>query len=229
MNALLIEDNRVIATQITEFLTAHEWQVDYADNAELGLNLATHNTFDVVLLDLNLPDMDGLKVCKAIKQHAPITPAVLMITARDCFTDKAAGFEHGADDYLTKPFDLRELVLRCKALAKRSTLHQSNTLQLEAVILNCTSQTVTIDDQPCVVTSKGFEILTLLIKSYPEGVTRSLILHTLWGDFPPESDPLKSHIYTLRKALTTFHNAPQIKTVMNVGYKLELPSNAQST
>ncbi|MGK0269172.1 MAG: DNA-binding response OmpR family regulator, partial [Paraglaciecola sp.] len=83
LNILLIEDNRVIAQQVIEFLSAHNWQIDYADNAKLGIQLASENIFDVILLDLNLPDMDGLEVCATIKQQAQVIPPILMLTARD--------------------------------------------------------------------------------------------------------------------------------------------------
>lgn len=222
LNILLIEDNRVIAQQVTEFLSAHNWHIDYADTAALGIKLASENIFDVILLDLNLPDMDGLEVCATIKQHAQVIPPILMLTARDSFEDKAAGFKQGADDYLTKPYDLRELALRCKALARRSDLHQSTLLTIGKLKLNSSTKSAIIDGHECALTSIGFNILSLLAKAYPEAISRSLIIHKIWGDSPPESDALKSHIYALRKAFATHPKAPTLKTVMNVGYRLEI-------
>jgi DNA-binding response OmpR family regulator len=222
LNILLIEDNRVIAQQVTEFLTAHNWHIDYADNAKLGIQLASENIFDVILLDLNLPDMDGLEVCATIKKQAQVIPPILMLTARDSFADKAAGFKQGADDYLTKPYDLRELALRCQALAKRSDLHQSTSLVVGNLQLTLSAKSAQVNDKECPLTTIGFSILTLLAKAYPEPISRSLIIHKIWSDSPPESDALKSHIYALRKALALHANAPHIKTVMNVGYRLEL-------
>lgn len=221
LNILLIEDNRVIAQQITEFLFAHNWQIDYADNAKLGIQLACENIFDVILLDLNLPDMDGLEVCAIIKKQAQVIPPVLMLTARDSFADKAAGFKQGADDYLTKPFDLRELALRCQALARRSDLHQSTNITVGTLALMLSAKNALIDGKECALTTIGFNILTLLAKVYPKPISRSLIIHKIWADSPPESDALKSHIYALRKALAEHSKAPQIKTIMNVGYRLE--------
>lgn len=221
MNILLIEDNRAIAKQVIEFLSIHNWNIDYADNAKHGVQLACENIFDVVLLDLNLPDMDGLDVCTHIKTQAKVTPPILMLTARDSFADKAAGFEHGADDYLTKPYDLRELALRCKALAKRYDLHQASTITIGNLELNTSSKLALLTGIECPLTIIGFNILHILVKAYPEAVSRSLIVHKIWADEPPESDALKSHIYALRKALSQHTNSPQIKTVMNVGYKLE--------
>lgn len=222
LNILLIEDNRIIAQQVTEFLSAHNWQIDYADSANLGIRLASENIFDVILLDLNLPDMDGLDVCAMIKKQAKVIPPVLMLTARDSFADKAAGFEHGADDYLTKPYDLRELVLRCQALARRPDLHQPTQITLDKLVLNSSTKYALIEGKECSLTSIGFSILTLLVKAYPEPIPRTLMTHKIWADSPPESDALKSHIYALRKALALHPSAPQVKTVMNLGYRLEI-------
>ena len=121
LKLLLIEDNMSIARQLVTFLHSHQWQVEHAATASLGLQLARQQPYDLVLLDLNLPDMDGLEVCQHLKQQLDVNIPVLMLTARDSFEDKARGFGIGADDYLTKPFDLRELALRCQALAPQTS------------------------------------------------------------------------------------------------------------
>lgn len=220
MKILLIEDNKTIALQIAEFLAGHQWDVDHAVNAEHGIELALSQIYDVILLDLNLPDRDGLQVCSTIKTDAMVTPPILMVTARDSFEEKAAGFRHGADDYLTKPFDLRELALRCQALARRQALHQAKQICLGDLRLNLTSQEAFRDDIALPLTSTGFQVLVLLARAYPEPVSRSFITHQLWGDSPPDSDALKSHVYALRKALDKPFHKPMLVTVMNVGYKL---------
>ena len=222
MKILLIEDNSRIAKQVIEFLTGHKWQVDYAHNGELGVKLAIEQIFDVILLDLNLPDIDGLEVCEQIKQQAPVTPAILMLTARDSFTDKSAGFHQGADDYLTKPFDLRELALRCEALTRRQALHQVQELQVGELYLNLTTKTAKRGNTELTLTSIGFQLLSLLAQNYPKPVSKSLIVHKLWEDSPPDSDPLKSHIYSLRRALDKPFEQPMLKTVLNLGYQLEV-------
>lgn len=223
MKVLLIEDNQTIARQVAEFLSGHRWQVDFAHNAYLGIQLALEQIYDVILLDLNLPDLDGLTVCEHIKGNSEVTPPILMLTARDSFEDKAAGFQHGADDYLTKPFDLRELALRCKALARRQVLHQPRILKLGGLELDTRTKTATRDHIPLELTKVGFCILELLVKCHPEPASRSYIAHQLWGENPPESDALKSHIYSLRKALDKPFAFPMLTTVMNAGFKLELP------
>ena len=115
LSILLVEDHPGIARQVLDFLDGLQWQTDHAGTGALGIRLATQHSYDVVLLDLNLPDMDGLHVCRAIKAGAPSNVPVLMLTARDAYEDKARGFRDGADDYLSKPFDLREVALRCAA------------------------------------------------------------------------------------------------------------------
>lgn len=222
MKILLIEDNPTIANQVLEFLSGHRWHVDYAHNGELGIELALTQIFDVILLDLNLPDIDGLKVCKEIKQNAEVTPPILMVTARDRFEDKSAGFHRGADDYLTKPFDLRELVLRCEALKRRGDLHQSRILEIGELVLNLTTKTASRAGEELVLTNVGFELLCVLAQHYPKPVSRSFISHKLWSDTPPDSDALKSHIYSLRRALDKPFEYPMLKTVMNLGYQLEV-------
>jgi DNA-binding response OmpR family regulator len=223
MKVLFIEDNDTIARQAGEFLANHHWSVDFAHNARLGIELTLAHFYDVILLDLNLPDLDGLAVCEQIKAHTEVTPPILILTARDSFESKAAGFRHGADDYLTKPFDLRELVLRCEALARRHSLHQPKTLTLGDLELDLRTKTATRQKIPLELTSVGFRVLELLVKCYPEPASRSYITHQLWGENPPESDALKSHIYALRKALDKPFAYPMLKTVMNAGFKLELP------
>ena len=223
LKILLIEDNQTIARQVGEFLSGHQWQIDFAHNARLGIQLALTQFYDVILLDLNLPDGDGLCVCDEIKSKTEVTPAILMLTARDSFEDKAAGFHRGADDYLTKPFDLRELVLRCEALARRQSLHQPRILTLGELQLDTRTKTAKRHNHSLELTNIGYRILEILVKCYPEPASRSYISHQLWGDEPPESDALKSHIYALRKSLDKSFDQPILKTVMNVGFKLELP------
>ena len=222
MKVLLIEDNETIAKQLAEFLSLQHWQVDYASTAKQGIQLAINNIFDVILLDLNLPDGDGLDVCKKIKQEATVLPPILMLTARDSFDDKVKGFNEGADDYLTKPFDLREVVLRCKALARRQNLHQTQTIEVGELSLDLKSRAASRKGEPIKLTKIGFDILEILVKAHPDSVSRSFIIHSIWSDNPPESDALKSHIYSLRKSLDKSFNKPMLKTIMNVGFKLDI-------
>jgi DNA-binding response OmpR family regulator len=191
----------------------------------LAIELAAREPYDVVLLDLNLPDMDGLDVCRAIKAQAPRNVPVLMLTARDAFEDKARGFSDGADDYLTKPFDLRELALRCEALARRGQLHIERALRVKDLRLLPRELRAFYQDAPVALTQVGFRILLLLCTEYPHAVSRSALLQHVWGANPPDSDALKSHIYALRRALERAGGANMITTIPQLGYRLNLDAD----
>lgn len=221
ISILLIEDNLTIAEQITSFLENHGWVVDFAANGKLGLDLALSQTFDVIILDLNLPDMDGLDVCTQIKNNSNTNPPILMLTARDAFEDKAKGFGCGADDYLIKPFDFRELALRCTAMAKRPQLHENRVIKQGKLALNHRAYQATWDNQPIKLTKVGFSVLHKLLKEYPYPVSRSELITHVWGEEPPESNALKSHIYALRKALEKTVKQPILHTFSNIGYQLK--------
>ena len=220
LHLLLIEDNQTLALQICRFIEGVGWHVDYSDTGLSGISLALNQTFDVIVLDLNLPDCDGLTVCEKIRNSQPRNTPILMLTARDAFEDKAKGFSVGADDYLTKPFDLRELVLRCEALARRTDLHTDYLIEKGQLKLDKRLSTVTWRGEPVKVTKLGFSILLELTVAYPYPVARSDLIQSLWGNEPPESNALKSHMYTLRKSLDNANVKVTLNTISNVGYQL---------
>ncbi|MFI2811824.1 MULTISPECIES: response regulator transcription factor [Microbulbifer] len=223
LKILLVEDNPTLARQTGEFLEGHGWQVDFADNGRLGLKLALEQVYDLVLLDLNLPDMDGVELCRQFRQRATVTTPVLMLTARDAFDDKALGFHSGADDYLCKPFDPRELALRCGALARRRELHRNDEIRIGALQVRGRGREAERDGEPLRLTAITFNILWELACAYPEPLTRAELCHRIWGDNPPDSDALKSHIYSLRRQLDRPFASPMLRTISNIGYRLELP------
>ena len=222
LTVLLIEDHAGIARQIATFVDGLGWQLDHAGTGALGVRLATTHVYDVVLLDLNLPDIDGLQVCRAIKAGAPSNVPILMLTARDAYEDKARGFHDGADDYLTKPFDLRELALRCEALARRRQLHVHQELRVGPFVLLARESRARYRDQVLPLTQTGFKILMLLCREHPHAVARTALSAHLWGSEPPESDALKSHIYALRKQLEAAGGAGLLVTIPQLGYRLAL-------
>lgn len=222
MKVLVVEDNPVIGKQLVEFLSAQRWVVDLATNGELAISLCQKEIFDVVLLDLNLPGVDGLTVCQQIKAQAERNTPILMLTARDAFEDKALGFAKGADDYLTKPYDLREVVLRCQALTRRQDLQRSNSLQIGELTLNTSDRTAYRQSQPLKLTQTGFIILKSLMEAHPEPVSRRVLMHNIWGDDTPDSDALKSHMYSLRNVVDKPFEKPLIKTILNLGFKLDI-------
>jgi DNA-binding response OmpR family regulator len=220
-SALLIEDNARIAAQVAEFFGPHDWSVDHAHTGKLGIKLACENIYDTVILDLNLPDKDGIEVCKAIRNACPRQVPILMLTARDSTDDKIKGLATGADDYLTKPFNLRELVLRCQSLARRHQLHHEKITVLGGLILDTNKQTLTRDGKPIKLTPIGFSLLLHLVRAYPAPVSRSDLTHAIWGEEAPPSDALKSHIYTLRKALDGPFTHSMLMTMPHLGYRLD--------
>jgi DNA-binding response OmpR family regulator len=222
LKLLIVEDNPHIARQLGDFLSGLHWQLDFATEGKLAIQLACTEHYDVILLDLNLPDIDGLQVCREIKAKASRNVPVLMLTARDAFEDKARGFADGADDYLTKPFDLREVVLRCQALSRRHQLHIKQELGIGALTLFVRETRAEFANQPLALTQVGFKILFQLAQHFPDAVSRSQLLQEVWGDTPPQSDALKSHIYSLRKQLELVSGHELVRTVHQVGYQLVL-------
>jgi DNA-binding response OmpR family regulator len=224
MKILVIEDHVELAAQLGDFLGGLGWDIDYSIKGQQGINLALTNEYDLIILDLNLPDVDGIHVCKEIKSKSKFNIPVLMLTARDSFADKVKGFEFGADEYLTKPYDLRELALRCKVLTRRQELYQSNTISLGDLSLDLNEKKAFRLEQEVALNKTSFAILLMLAKAYPNPVSKSRIIHELWGDTPPETNSLKSHIYNLRTAIDKPFSKNVIKTIVNVGYKLEVDS-----
>ena len=222
MKILLIEDHAELAEQLSDFLESAGWIVDYSLTGAQGIRLALANEYDLIILDLSLPDIDGTEVCKEIKSKSQLNIPILMLTARDSFADKVKGFDFGADEYLTKPYDLRELALRCKVLSRRQELYQSNRMLLGELTLDLNENKAFRLEQEVVLNKTSFSILLMLAKAYPNAVSKSRIIHDIWGDTPPETNALKSHIYNLRTAIDKPFSKNVVRTIVNVGYKLEL-------
>lgn len=222
MKILLIEDHIELAEQLGDFLGSLGWQFDFCSTGRRGVTLALENEYDLIILDLNLPDIDGTEVCKEVKNKRQLNIPILMLTARDSFADKVKGFDFGADEYLTKPYDLRELALRCKVLTRRQELYQSNTMSLGDLTLDLNENRAFRSQQEIALNRTSFSILLMLARAYPNPVSKSRIIHEIWGDTPPETDSLKSHIYNLRAAIDKPFSANIIKTIVNVGYKLDI-------
>lgn len=228
LHVLLIEDQRSIANNIADYMEQKGHVFDFADKGLQGLELALANYYDVVILDLNLPTMDGLDVCREIRDKADRHIPILMLTARDTIDDKVAGFTVGTDDYLTKPFSLQELEVRCLALSRRHRLQTKDTIELGPLTLDRKRKTAKRDGQLLDLSSMGYKILTVLAEAYPQVVSRSELSQKLWGDEPTESDALRSHIYQLRNALDKPFDYPLIKTAFGVGFTLDIPESESS-
>jgi DNA-binding response OmpR family regulator len=167
-----------------------------------------------------LPDINGIDLCKKMKATSDIATPVLMLTARDSITDKGIGFDAGADDYLTKPFELEEVVMRCLALAKRHQLHKSTCLTIGDLTVDMQQHQVQRAQRPLKLSLTDFNILLALVHAYPNAVTRTELIAKIWGDDFPDSDVLRSHIYTLRNIIDKPFEHAMIKTIHGLGFKL---------
>ncbi|RUO48032.1 response regulator transcription factor [Pseudidiomarina donghaiensis] len=221
LTVLLVEDTLAIATEVCDYLEEQGVQVDFAATGRHGLQLAQEQNYDVVILDVMLPDMTGIQVCESIKLTCDPIPPVLLLTARDSISDKSVGFAAGADDYLTKPFDLQELYLRCQALARRQQLHQAQTVKIGELEVNERQQWAQREGQLLKLSSTDFAILLLLVRAYPNAISRQQVISKVWGDDMPDSDVLRSHIYTLRQALDKPFATPMLATLHGVGFRLQ--------
>jgi len=222
---LLVEDQVNIARNISDYMEAKGHVFDFAEQGKQGLDLALENHYDLIILDLNLPVMDGLEVCQQLRDKSSRHIPILMLTARDSIEDKVSGFTVGADDYLTKPFSLQELEVRCMALSRRHLLQTNDTLTIGPLSLDRKRKQVKRDGQLLDLHTMGFRILTVLAEAYPQVVSRSALSQKLWGDEPTESDAMRSHIYQLRCVLDKPFDFPLVKTVHGVGFTLDVQGN----
>ena len=225
---LVVEDQQSIAQNIADYMEAKGHVLDFAERGDQGLALALTNHYDLVILDLNLPVMDGLEVCKQLRIQANYHMPIIMLTARDSIDDKIFGFTQGADDYLTKPFSLAELDVRCFALSRRHLLQTKDTLTFDQLIIDRKSQQVTRAGKKLELHTMGYRILIILAEAYPQVVSRSKLSQKLWGDEPTESDALRSHIYQLRNMLDKPFDYPMIKTMHGIGFVLNVKSDGQN-
>jgi DNA-binding response OmpR family regulator len=220
---LLVEDHPALARNVVEFLEPAGFAVMVADRGAEGLRLARSNDFDLVVLDLMLPDLDGLEVCRQLRRTRGAGTAILMLTARDTLGDKLEGFEHGADDYLTKPFALPELEARVRALLRRLA-PLSRPLAVGPIHLDPGTRVATREGRPLDLTPTGFQILRQLMLAHPRVVDRAEMEQALWGGFPPGSDSLRTHFAALRRELDKPFPHALLENQYGVGYRLRLPA-----
>jgi len=225
MVVLVVEDNRALAGNIIEFLEAHGFECDYAENGELALNLAMKNSFNAIVLDVMLPGKDGMAICSELRSAGISTP-ILMLTARDTLEDKLQGFNVGADDYLVKPFELPELVARIKVLTKRIDKKETR-LTINDLVMEVDLRILTRSGQRIELNKVCWQILEALMRSYPKILTRQHIEEMIWPDQLPDSDVLKSHIYKLRQQVDKPFDKSIIHTIRGVGLVLDGEVNEQ--
>lgn len=226
INILVIEDNVTVAQNIDDFFTPQGYVLDFAHTGTQGLSLALENYYDVIILDLMLPGMDGIEVCQKIRQNTERHIPIVMLTARDSLDDKLTGFDIGADDYLTKPFALEELHARCLVLANRQKTVAPSTITLGQLTIDTLRQEVVREGKPLNLQRIPFKILLILAQSHPRIVSRSELWSRIWGDSMTNSDVIRSHVYQLRQALDKPFEHTMLATVHGVGFNLKVDESA---
>ncbi len=219
MRILVIEDNTDIAANLGDYLEDRGHTVDFAADGITGLHRAVVDRFDAIILDLNLPGMDGLEVCRKLRQEAHKDTPVLMLTARDALEQKLAGFESGADDYLVKPFALQELDARLGVLLRRGR-GASRVLTVSDLEYNLDTLEVVRAGKSITLNPAALKILQVLMEASPAVVTRQDLETRVWGEELPDSDSLRVHIHGLRAALDKPFGRPLIQTRHGIGYRL---------
>ena len=224
MRILVIEDNSDIAANIGDFLEDKGHVVDFAGDGVTGLHLAVVNDFDVIVLDLMLPGMDGLDVCRKLREEARKDTPVLMLTARDTLDQKLTGFERGADDYMVKPFALQELEARLQVLHRRGRAKRDRVLKIADLEFNLDTLTVVRAGQQVNLNPTGLKLLQRLMEASPWVVSREELELRVWGEELPDSDSLRVHIHSLRSAIDKPFDTPLIQTRHGIGYRLVDPN-----
>ena len=221
MRVLIIEDNPDIVANLYAYLEPLGYTLDCARNGDAGLSAVGRAAYDAIVLDLMLPGIDGLELCRRLRKDLRQATPVLMLTARDTIQDKITGFESGADDYLVKPFLLAELDVRLKALVRRARdAHVDTVMRLGDLSFDTTTRTVARAGRRIDLTPTGYKLLAKLMQAAPKVVSRESLEYEIWGDEPPDSDALRTHIHALRQALDKSFAVPMLKTLQGVGYRL---------
>jgi len=223
LNLLVIEDNPDLAANLIDYLGARGHVVDSAGDGLTGLRLAAARPFDVIVLDLILPGMDGITLCRRLREEYGKSTPVLMLTARDSLEDKITGLEAGADDYLVKPFALREVAARIQALARRAQAAPASSrltvgdLEFDTATYQIRRHGMTIELPPI-----PLRLLEALMRASPRVLGREELERAAWGDAPPDSDALRAHLHILRTAIDKPFDRPLLRTLRGLGWQLAL-------
>lgn len=222
LSILIIEDNAQLAANLYDYLEACGHSLDAAPDGLSGLHLAASRDYDAIVLDWNLPRLDGLTVLKRLRGEARKKVPVIMLTARDQLSDKIDGFEAGLDDYLVKPVALPEIEVRLRSLVarRRQSAAPDDVLVVGDLQFDLRTMEVRRGARTVVLTRTGRRLLELLVRESPNVVTRARLERAAWGDSVPDTDLLRSHMYVLRRAIAADPDSPLLLTVPGSGYRL---------
>jgi DNA-binding response OmpR family regulator len=221
MRILLVEDEPRMANVIAKGLREHSYAVDVAVDGDAALYQTSINDYDLVVLDVLLPQRNGFEVCRDLRTRGDTTP-ILMLTARAAIDDRITGFDAGADDYLTKPFSFRELLVRIRALLRRDTQLRPTVLQIEDLIVDTASHRVSRAEQEIQLTAKEYALLEYLARHAGQLVSRAMIATHVWDDsFDPFSNTIEVYMNRLRKKIDESHSIKLLHTRRGEGYILE--------
>jgi DNA-binding response OmpR family regulator len=221
LHILVIEDNPDLAANVCDFLEAKGHVADAAGDGVTGLHLAVTKNYDAIVLDIILPGMDGLTLCRKFREEAKRNTPILMLTARDALDDRVAGLECGADDYVLKPFALRELEARLKALVRRAKRDvTAGVLRVGDLEFDPALFRVTRGDRAITLPPIPLKLLEILMRASPRVIRREELERAVWGDAPPDSDALRSHMHTVRTAVDGPGEPSLVHTLRGIGYRV---------
>lgn len=223
MKVLLVEDDRKISSFIKKGLKEQGFVVDTCENGDDAYTLASGQAYDMLLLDIMLPGRDGLSILRGLREKKNTVP-VILLTARSAVQERVEGLNLGADDYLSKPFYIEELLARIHAVTRRATGDQLSLMQTGALTVNLITRDVIIGKEKVELTAREFSLLELLMRSTGRVFTRTQILEHVWGyDFDPQTNVVDVYVRRLRSKVEGKPGAPLIETVRGVGYRLIRP------
>lgn len=229
MRILIVEDDDVLRENAVTYLRNAGFAVDAAATGKMARELAAVSPYDAIVLDLRLPDDDGLALCSAFRARRP-APRLIMATARDSVTDRIAGLNLGADDYLVKPYALGELVARLRALLRRPNTDAETILHVDDLSLDPATRVAKRGDRLISLTSKEFAVLEVLMRASGRVLTRSFISEHAWDDnYDPFSNVIDVYIARLRKKIDLEHEQPLLETIRGVGYRIVAPPSHRSS
>lgn len=220
---LLVEDDSNLAGSLADYLSGCDYEVDFAFNGVSCIELARRNEYAVIIMDVSMPILDGLAACHQLRNDLGVDTPVIFLTARDTLDDKIAGYDSGGDDYLVKPFSPRELVCRIEALQKRQYTNRSIDKSIGGLTIHPKRLQVSLDEQSLELHAVQIQILILLANAAPEVVSKRALEAALWPDETPRSNPLRTHIYRLRRQLNEKFGYHFIETVHGRGYRIDVP------